>query len=132
MPIVILFDTNTLEHAVIADLLRDIKDQVAPAAVGIPYDVVCCIPHIEKVFFESAIDLQRIFPRFEEVFVNKIAQSNPKQQLEALFKEGGGPGTLNDFLGKLKSEEVEKVQAKDPIRQIVVFITNNLAPVHRK
>jgi hypothetical protein len=131
-PIVILFDTNILEQAVIADMIRDMKDQVNPAAVGIPYDVICCIPQIEMIFFEGAIDLQRIFPRFEEVFVNKLARTNPRQQLEALFKEGGGPRTLSAFLGKLKSDEVEKVQARDPIRRIVFFVTNNLAPVHSK
>jgi hypothetical protein len=131
-PIVIVFDTNTLEDAVIAEMLRDMKDQVAPAALGIPYDVVCCIPRIEKVFFESAIDLQRIFPYFKAVFVKGIARTNPKQQLEALFKEGGGPGTLSAFLAKLKPDEVEKLQAMDPIRRVVVFITNNLAPVQSK
>ena len=42
----------------------------------------------------------------EEVFVKKIARTNPRQQLETLFKEGGGPGTLSAFLRKLKSDEV--------------------------
>jgi hypothetical protein len=131
-PVVILFDTDTLDPAGIADKLQDIKEQVAPAAVGIPYDVVCCIPKIEKVFFEGAIDLERIFPRFKDVFAKKNARTNPKQQLEALLKEGGGPETLSTFLGKLKLDEVTQVQARDPIRQVVVFITNNVAPVQSK
>jgi hypothetical protein len=131
-PIVILFDTDTLVQTAITDMLRNMKARVTPAAVGIPYDIVCCVPQIEMVFFEGAIDLRRIFPRFEEVFVKKLARTNPKQQFEALLEEGGGPGTLSAFLGKLKSDEVEKVQAEDPIRRVGVFITNNLAPVHSK
>ncbi len=110
----------------------DRNDKVAPAAVGILYDVVCCIPHVETVFFQGTIDLRRSFPRFKEVFVEKIARTNPKQQLEALFKEGGGPRTLSALLGKLKSDEVEQVRAKDPIHSVVAFIDNNIAPVHSK
>lgn len=131
-PIVILFDTNTLDRTVIADMLRDMKDQVAPIAVGIPYDVVCCVPQIEIVFFEGAIDLRRIFPRFEEFFAKKLARINPRQQLEALLIGGGGPRTLSAFLGKLKPDEVERVQGKDPIRWVADFITNNFAPIYSK
>jgi hypothetical protein len=128
-PITALFDTDTLNQAAIADMVREMRDQVASAAVGVQYDFVSCIPQIEVVFFEGTIDLRRLFPHFKEVFVKRFARTNPRQQLEVLFKEGGGPTTLGAFLERLTSDEVEKVQAKDPIRRLVVFITNNRAPV---
>jgi hypothetical protein len=54
------------------------------------------------------------------------SESASKRQLKALFENGGGPGNLNSFLNQLASKEVKKLQAKDPIRQLVTFIKKNL------
>jgi hypothetical protein len=128
-PIVLLFDSNTLDQAAIAEMVRGLKDQVASAAVGIPYDVACCIPHIEILFLDGALDLPRIFPRFKAVFTRKLAKTDPKRQLEVLFEKGEGPRTLTDFLGQLTPEELEQVRAEEPIQRIVTFVANNNAPV---
>jgi hypothetical protein len=49
-------------------------------------------------------------------------------QLQSLLKEGGGPGTLIDFLSQLTPEEVLGLQGKYPIHHLVTFISSNLAP----
>lgn len=128
-PVVLVFDTNTLDQAVITRTVQEVRGQMASAVVGVPYDVIWFTPHIEMVFFEGTVDLKRIFPHFKDVFVNKLANEDPKSQLQALFEKGGGPKKLSDFLDELTGEDVEKIRVEEPIYRLITFITNNRAPI---
>jgi hypothetical protein len=124
-PVAILFDTDALDEAVIGEAFRAMKESVESVAGDVRFDIVSCIPNIEAVFFNGAVDLRRIFPEFEYALIPKLAKADPKRQLEALFENGGGPGNLDKFLAQLSSKEVKKLQAKGPIRQLATFIKKN-------
>jgi hypothetical protein len=127
---VLVFDSNTTDHTVIPEMLRVISEKVGADAAGIPFDVVCFIPQIEAIFFRGDIELDRIFPRMKTVFDQVSSNTDPKQQLDVLLGQGGGPETLASFLGKLTSDEAVQIQSKEPIRRISGFLSDNLAPVH--
>jgi hypothetical protein len=58
-PTVILLDTNTLDQVTIVKMVKDMRGRLGSAAVGIPFDVVCCIPHISVFFLASRPSLPR-------------------------------------------------------------------------
>jgi hypothetical protein len=78
------------------------------------------------MFFEDTTALQRIFPQFDNVFILQFAKTQPKDQLELLFQEGGGPKTLNAFLDQLTSDDVERLRALYQIQRVMAFIRNNM------
>src|ERR1043165_767825 len=124
-PIAILLDTETLDSAIIAETVQTTNHLMRSVAGDTPFEVVYCVPHLEAIFFEDSIDFQRIFPDFKSVFILQVPKSQPKQQLQVLFEKGRGPGKLDDFLSHLTSEEVAQMQSRNPIRQLISFITNN-------
>jgi hypothetical protein len=124
-PTAVMLDTDTLDPTIIAEKIPITRYLMAAVAGDTPFDVICCIPHIETIFFEDTTALQRIFPQFDKVFIRQFARTQPKDQLEVLFQKGGGPKTLNAFLDELTSDDVEKLRTSHPIQQVMAFITNN-------
>jgi hypothetical protein len=124
-PIALLFDTDTLDPTVIAETVRTTRHLMQSIAGGTPVEVIYCIPEIEAVFFDGSIDFRRLFPRFDDIFILQFARTQPKQQLGVLFAEGGGPGQLSDFLDRLTSSEVKRLQSKHPIQPVTDFIAAN-------
>jgi hypothetical protein len=124
-PTAVMLDTDTLDPTIIAERIQTTRYLMGAVAGDTPFDIIYCIPHIEAIFFEDTTALQRVFPQFDNVFLLQFAKTQPKDQLEVLFQKGGGPRTLNAFLGQLTSDEVEKLRALYPIRHVMAFITNN-------
>jgi hypothetical protein len=124
-PTAVLLDTDTLDPTIISETIQTTRYLMGAVAGDTPFDIIYCIPHIEVIFFEDATALQRIFPQFRTVFILQFAKTQPKDQLELLFQEGGGPKTLNAFLDQLTSDEVEKLRTSYPIHDVMAFIRNN-------
>jgi hypothetical protein len=124
-PTAMLLETGTLEPTIIAETIQTTRYVISAVAGDTPFAVIDCIPHIEVIFFEDTAVLQRIFPNFANHFILQFARTQPKDQLEFLFQEGGGPGNLKAFLDQLTSEEIEKLRASQPIQQAMAFIMNN-------
>ncbi len=130
-PIAIVLDMDTVDPAVLIDRTQDTKQQIESVAGDTPFDIILFIPEIEAVFFDDLVDLQRIFPAFKKAYVRKMAKFQPKEQLQTLFEKGHGPNDLSSFLDQLTSEEVERLQSKDPICQLIAFIKSNRKPTMR-
>jgi hypothetical protein len=124
-PTAVIFDTDTLDPTIVAERIQTTRYLMGAVAGDTPFDIIYCIPHIEAIFFEDTTALKRIFPQFGNVFILQFAKTQPKDQLELLFQEGGGPKTLNAFLKQLTSDDVEKLRASYPIQHVMAFITNN-------
>jgi len=125
-PTALVLDTDTLNPTIIAENIQTTRYLMGIVAGDTPFDIIYFIPHIEAIFFEDTTLLRRIFPQFDDVFIRQFARTQPKDQLEVLFQEGGGPKTLNAFLGQLTSADVEKLRsAYPPIQQVMAFVTNN-------
>ena len=124
-PIAILLNTETMDPTVIAETVQTTRYLMRLVAGDTPFDIVYFIPQIEAIFFEGSIDFQRIFPDFKPHFILQFAKTQPKQQLQVLFEKGRGPANLRAFLDELTSEEVEQLRSKNPIRQLITFITSN-------
>lgn len=129
-PTAILLDTETLVKADIAAMVRTAKSRLREVAGDTPFDVFCCVPEIEAIFFTGGVELRRIFPAWERVFDQELAKVEPKRSLETLFKSGKGPRKLIDFLAELTATEIEHLRSKDPIRLVISFIANNRGPGH--
>jgi hypothetical protein len=125
-PVAVLLDTDTLDKAIIREMVRNVEEDLARAAGEVPYGVFSCVPHIEVIFFKAGIDYKRIFPAFRTFFDRETARTDPKRQLELLLEKGGGPKRLSGFLDALTSDEVDEVRYNAPLPQVVAFITNNL------
>ena len=121
-PSAIVMDTDTMDPTTIAETVRASRHLIAAVAGETPFEVVYCIPEIETIFFDGVVNLQRIFPDFENCFFLPFASTQPKQQFELLLRDGGGPKTLSDFLDQLTTSDVEKLQRTYPIRQLSAFI----------
>jgi hypothetical protein len=124
-PVAILLDTNTFDQTVIDETVKALNESVESVAGDIPFVIVSFVPHVEAIFFNGVVDLKRIFPNSEKVLIPELARTDPKRQLDALFENGGGPGSLTEFLDQLASSEVKKLRNKDPIRQLMTFIKKN-------
>jgi hypothetical protein len=124
-PTAVILDTDTLDPTIIAERIQTTGYLMAAAAGDTPFDIISCIPHIEAIFFEDTAPLQRIFPKFGNVFILQFAKTQPKDQLELLLQQGGGPKTLNDFLDQLTSADAEKLRSTYPIAHVMAFINNN-------
>jgi hypothetical protein len=130
-PVAILLDTDTLDPTVIAETVQTTRHLMQAVAGDIPFEVFYCIPHIEAVVFEDAVEFPRIFPQFEDVFILQFAKTQPKEQLEVLFAKGGGPRNFADFLSSLTSDEVNRLQSLYPIQPLIAFIAANRDAVTR-
>jgi hypothetical protein len=126
-PVGILFATNTVDKKLSRKMVDEMKEEMASVEGETPFDVFCCIPHIEVIFFEANIDLQRIFPAFKTVLDRRLTKTDPKGQLEALFERGRGPSNLSCFLDHLTRAEEERVCYRAPIPKVIAFVIDNLA-----
>ena len=124
-PTAVMLDTDTLDPTVIAETVQTTRHLMGAVAGGTPFDIIYCIPHIEALFFEDTAALQRMFPQFGSVFILQFAKTQPKDQLEFLFQNGGGPKSLNIFLDQLTSADVEQLRTVYPIPHVMAFISNN-------
>jgi hypothetical protein len=128
-PIVLVFDTDTLNPTMITETVQTTLHLMSAVAGSTPYDVIYCVPHLEVVFFEASIDLQGIFPKLHSAFIPQFAKTQPKDQLTLLFEKGGGPKDLQAFLDTLTSDDIEKLRATKPVQRLITFIANNRTPV---
>jgi hypothetical protein len=125
VPTAVILDTNTLDPTIITETVQTTRHLMSAVAGDTAFDIIYCIPHIEAIFFEDTTALRRIFPQFGNLFILQFAKTQPKDQLELLFQQGGGPKTLNAFLDQLTSENIEKLRSSYPIEHAMAFITNN-------
>jgi hypothetical protein len=124
-PIAVMIDTDTLDPTIIAETVGTTRYLMSAVAGETPFEIIYCVPHLEAIFFEAPIDFQRIFPNFSRVFILQFAKTQPKNQLDFLLKEGGGPGNLSDFLNELTADDIVKLQATYQIQHLMAFIKNN-------
>ncbi|SRR6266568_5264757 len=125
-PTAVMLDTDTLDPTVIRETIQMTRHLIGTVAGKTAFDIIYCIPHLEAVFFEAPVDLQRIFPKFKSVYILQFAKTQPKGQLDLLLKEGGGPRKLSEFLDQLTSEDAAKLRLTYPIEHLMTFIKNNL------
>jgi hypothetical protein len=130
-PTAVVLDLDTLEPTIIAETVQTTRHLMASVAGDTSFDIIYCIPHIEAIFFEDPSALRRIFPNFGSVFILPFAKTQPKDQLAALFQNGGGPRDLNGLLGSLTSQEIEQLRSSNPIDQVRSFIARN-ARIHAR
>jgi len=124
-PTAVMLDTDTLDPTIIAETIQTTRHLMGAVAGDTPFDIIYCIPHLEAIFFEDTAPLQRIFPKFGSVFILQFAKTQPKDQLELLLQQGGGPKTLSAFLDQLTSADAEKLRSTYPIEHVMAFINNN-------
>jgi hypothetical protein len=127
-PIAVLLDTDTLDPTSIVEIVQTTRYLLAAVAGDTPFDIIYCVPHLELIFFEAGLDLKRIFPNYNGVFMLQFAKTQPKNQLELLFEKGGGPRNLRDFLAALTSEDADKLRSVYPIQHLISFVSNNAEP----
>jgi hypothetical protein len=120
-PLAVLIDTESLEPSAIAETVTTTDQLLGAVAGGTPFRAIYCIPELEVVFFEAPIGLKRIFPHYDQHFFPMFAKTRPKEALQYLFKNGGGPTNLSQFLDDLTSEDVEHLRTTDPIKQLINF-----------
>jgi hypothetical protein len=125
LPIAIMLDTDTMDPASIAEIVRTTRHLMGSVAGQTPFDTIYCTPHVEMIFFDKDIDLRKYFPEFENVFILPFALTQPKAQLQVLFERGGGPADLNGLLAQLTKEDIRKLRSKYPIQHLMAFISNN-------
>jgi len=76
------------------------------------------------LFFESPGILNRLFPQYDHQFFLMFAKTSPKQALEFLFKNGGGPKNLAELLGSLIPDDIEQLRLIYPLNRLVTFVTD--------
>jgi hypothetical protein len=124
-PTAVMLDTKTLDPTIISETIQTTRYLMAAVAGDMSFDVIYCIPQVEAIFFEDTAPLQRIFPKFGNDFIPQFARTQPKEQLEVLLQQGGGPRTLSAFLDQVTATDVEKLRSTHPIEQVMAFIANN-------
>ena len=122
MPVAAVIDTKSLDPGVIWETVTTMKQLLEAAAAGTSYTVIYCVPELESIFFDDRIDLKKIFPKYDQQFFLMFAKTSPKQALEFLFKEGGGPKRLSELLDALTTEDTKKLRETYPIGQLMTFI----------
>jgi hypothetical protein len=121
-PLAAVIDTESLEPSVIHDVVATTEQLLRMVAGATPFRVISCTPALEAVFFEGHLNLKKIFPHAEQQFL-MFAKTSPKEALNFLFENGGGPKNLSEFLDRLLPEDIAKLQATYPIQHLVSFIS---------
>jgi hypothetical protein len=124
-PTAVMLDMDTLDPTIVAETIQTTRHLMGAVAGDTPFDIIYCMPHIEVIFFEDTAMIQRIFPKFGNVFIPQFAKTQPKDQLELLLQRGGGPKTLSAFLDQLTSADAEKLRTTYPIEHVMAFVNNN-------
>jgi hypothetical protein len=114
-------DTDSLDPSAIRETVTSTEQLLSAVADGVPFKVVYCIPEIEAIFFEAPIDLKRIFPLYDEHFFLMYAKTRPKEALNYLLENGGGPKTLSAFLDQLTLEDIGRLRTTYQIGQLIGF-----------
>jgi hypothetical protein len=125
-PLVLLYNTKSVDPDTIQDTFGTVDYMVKIAAAGVRWKVIRAIPELEVVFFESGIDLKRLFPQCPDLLLN-FARPSPKMALSWLFENGGGPSELAAFLKRLTPEDLERLQANLPVSEVIEFANEVMA-----
>ena len=130
-PVVVMLDTDTLEPIAIWNLVQLYESLVGAVAAGsVPYKIIHSIPELEAIFFDDTdgkFDAHEMFPRVPPSFMKMVAQKRPREALDYLFAEGGGPPNFTEFLAKLGGEDKANLRKVYPIHQLTTFIEECMA-----
>jgi len=127
-PVVVLTDAESLEPRVIRDQYSTLDYLLRSAAGGTPCKLILCIPTIEAIFFSPPNFLERIFPKWHQLFNLMYFTKLPNYALVTLLEDGSGPTTIPKLLAALTEDEIEHLRTKGPLRDLLDFVLEtNLA-----
>ena len=130
-PLAVMVDTDSLDSEAISERYATISQLLAAVAGDTPYKVVLCIPVIEAIFFEAQGPLGRLFPKVDLDSYAMLYKTQPREVLDLLFENGGGPKNLAKLLDGLTDKDVERLRVTGPIRQLSMFIQEVAGAVGR-
>jgi hypothetical protein len=97
-----------------------------PSSSGIPFQVSLAVPEIESVFLQDKSLIEKIAKRQFNDLEWQLAQSNPKEFLEAIL---GKKHSLNDtILRNLNDDEIKILQQHPLIQKIKGFLSSAIEP----
>lgn len=128
-PLAVMFDTDTLEPIAIRDLVTTMEQLLRSVAGTTSFKLIYCVPELESIFFDATV-LKSVFPGFDEMLFVMFAKNSPKQALEYMFANAGGPRSLSEFLDHLTQENIEKLRSTYPIQHLMQFLDS--VPVESK
>jgi hypothetical protein len=131
-PVAVVVDMDSLDVATIREKYLTTEQLLRAVSGGTPFKVIPCIPALEAIFFEVPQMLQRIFPKVQLSAFLMFFSKLPKDALAFLFANGGGPTSLSEFLDALTDEDVERLQMTGPIRDLIAFVNEVVAPVGKR
>jgi len=120
-PLILFLDTDSLNPSYIFELYTTMEDLLRSVAGGTRTKVVCSMPSLEAIFFETDIGLKEIFPKYDPELLLMFTKQNPKEALDFLFQSGGGPKGLLELLERLTHQDIEKLQATYQVAELMSF-----------
>jgi hypothetical protein len=122
-PVALVVNMNSLDAATIREKYLTTEQLLRAVSGGTPFKVIPCYPVLEAIFFSDAKVLERIFPQWRTLFNPMYFSKTPKDALDDLLANGGGPTTLSNFLDALTEADVKRLRATGPIRELISFVS---------
>jgi hypothetical protein len=119
-PVAVLAETHSLDGGDVRTTMEELLQAVSGGEAR--SKVILCFPVVEAILFEAPDILTRIFPKVALNSILMFYKTQPRQALEFLFREGGGPSSLPKFLSSLTEEDVDRLRMIGPIRDLNHFL----------
>jgi hypothetical protein len=131
-PVAVILETHTSDAATVGEKLRSMEYLLEIVAGGTPFKVVPCVPEIEVIFFEAPNLLKSMFPKFDLATYSMFCKTQPREVLNLLLNQGGGPTTLEQFLASLTEKDLEKLRTKGPAQELIQFISEATSALEKQ
>jgi hypothetical protein len=131
-PVAVVVNINSFDGPTIREKYLLMEELLRAVSGGTPFKVIPCFPVLEAIFFNAAEIMERIFPKWRTLFDPMYFCKTPKDALADLFVNGGGPKTLSKLLDALTEEDVERLRATGPIRELITFVDAVVRPVEKQ
>ncbi len=128
-PLAVLVDADTVDQSTAIQARRDIEGLVRAASGGIPFKVIMLVPEMEGLLFRAPEALERITGQPLSADTLALARYNP---LQAIMQLGPGKSAILEQVVKgLTDEDVDAIRDAAPIKELIEFLTETVAPKHQ-
>jgi hypothetical protein len=119
LPIVIVFDADSLDRRKIEHRRRDIQEIVEFNNAKIPVEVILGVPQMEIIFFENNSLLPRILGYEPAQELLLLAKTEPRKVLEKLLSESNKVSDRLKIIDLLTSDDIAALRQTSLFQELI-------------
>ncbi|MEH2360820.1 hypothetical protein [Nostoc sp.] len=122
IPVALVTDADTEDDSLVSEQLDALNYLLRQASPGIPFKVLLAVPEIEIVLLQNRPLIEKLAERSFSDLEWQLAQSKPKQFLEAVF--GKDTPVIQKILISTSDDEIQTLQQHPLIQDLITFLSS--------